>query len=195
MSARTVLFVSPSEAAERLGWTEAEVIDGIRAGRVPAWRASVRNLRIPVAWLDGEPEPVRAQPASTDPGREVDIAFTVRPPWDLYLDRSPCHVYVMRCEARTKIGISHKPEGRRRTLQTASGEDVALAWVSEAAARWRCFAVEQALHVALGPYRLRGEWFTVRPSSAMLERVARELRTLTTANEARAALDPRRPIG
>jgi hypothetical protein len=65
-----------------------------------------------------------------------------------------------------KIGISKDPYKRLKELQTGNPFELALfafAWVgSYTAAR----TLELAVHVALAPFRLVGEWFGITPEDA-----------------------------
>ena len=78
---------------------------------------------------------------------------------------TPCHVYVMACGDRTKVGRSIKPEERRKTLEFGSGLRVTLEFCSDPILN--ASAVEAAAHVILADKRSIGEWFSVDAATAI----------------------------
>ena len=80
-----------------------------------------------------------------------------------------CHMYFIGTAASpaiTKIGISLDPRKRLAGLKTASPFPLFLfasvGFKDRTQAEWS----ERVMHAALEDYRMRGEWFSVSPSSA-----------------------------
>lgn len=67
-------------------------------------------------------------------------------------------VYFMKCRDRIKIGTSLDPDDRLRTLQTGSAYPIVLLGTIPGS-----FKTENAVHRALSPWRLDGEWFSNCP--------------------------------
>jgi hypothetical protein len=70
-----------------------------------------------------------------------------------------------RC-GRIKIGISQDPEQRLRDLQTSSPDKLGLFGFSQVGSYAMARTLEFAVHTALAPFRLVGEWFSVSPETA-----------------------------
>ena len=76
------------------------------------------------------------------------------------------HVYVITNEiGHQKIGVSVGPPGRLADLQTGSSLELNLAFVARTAGSG--YDIEDAAHVILDRYKLRGEWFAVTPNAAI----------------------------
>jgi len=75
------------------------------------------------------------------------------------------YVYVMReepCAGYLKIGIAHKPYSRLSSAQTSNPRLLVFGGLWSLEASDVNAAVEKALHKALRPFHVRGEWFEVR---------------------------------
>ena len=66
------------------------------------------------------------------------------------------YVYVVEAVGTglVKIGVSDNPEKRLHSLQTSNPTDLRLLGYCMGS-----YAIEQALHLVLDEYRVRGEWF------------------------------------
>lgn len=91
----------------------------------------------------------------------IPTASTIR-------QRSKCSVYVIDAgDAGVKIGISGKPKKRAHSLRTSTSHriDIFKTWALKNTDAAR--SVEKAAHKALRQFRLRGEWFSIRPQEAV----------------------------
>ncbi len=82
------------------------------------------------------------------------------------VDMSPCSIYVIAAETRTKIGISSKAEVRMENLQKWTPEALRLVW-SGRGPRNIIREIEAASHAELSANRIAGEWFDVTPGRAV----------------------------
>lgn len=81
-------------------------------------------------------------------------------------DKSLCHIYVIRSEKRTKIGIARNPAIRIESLQAWAPEHMAIIWTASGprdVIRW----IEAACHRELAAHRIAGEWFDILPPRAI----------------------------
>lgn len=70
--------------------------------------------------------------------------------------------------APVKVGISENPQSRLSSLQTGSSFDLEIIYAFPIPLRDLASIVEQAFHQAHTDQRLRGEWFDMEPSVAVL---------------------------
>lgn len=63
-------------------------------------------------------------------------------------------VYFIECAGRIKIGYARDVRGRLKGLSTSAAHDLTLLCTIEGSVH-----LERAIHAALKPHRLRGEWF------------------------------------
>jgi hypothetical protein len=84
-------------------------------------------------------------------------------------------VYAVGNGRAVKIGKSTTPEARIASLNAASSTPLVTCYVG--ATNGDAGAIERATHGALAQFRLKGEWFAVRPGVAIatVERVAAEV--------------------
>jgi hypothetical protein len=69
------------------------------------------------------------------------------------------YVYVIRGENRLKIGFSIDPDGRFKSLQTNSHDDLEIVYRTELVANYR--KIEKVAHKLLKSFKTKGEWFRV----------------------------------
>lgn len=102
---------------------------------------------------------------------------------DLYFDaksifhgmKPPYHgVYVVRvldengkAFPRSKIGVTSHPIARLNSIQAHNPFEVKYSWFHETEKRKDAMRLEAVLHAKLERWRIHGEWFRMRPSSAV----------------------------
>jgi|SRR5690349_23447382 len=77
-------------------------------------------------------------------------------------------VYVIQADedGPVKIGVSSNPERRLAQLQTGNPARLVLVAVFLCTTWLIARTLEAAVHLALAPFRLAGEWFRVSPTKA-----------------------------
>lgn len=68
------------------------------------------------------------------------------------------HVYIIQAPHGIKVGVSVRPNGRIRDIETQGGFSVSRTWISAPARN--AFSVERATHSLLAESRSVGEWFS-----------------------------------
>jgi hypothetical protein len=126
--------------------------DEVRAAltELEEWTGLVHSYRQPGLVDITLPLPIRAA-----------IADAPRAP-----DKSPCYIYVIAAQTRTKIGISRNPTVRLENLQAWAPETLRQEW-TYGGPRNLIRDIEAACHAELAEHRITGEWFDVTADAAV----------------------------
>lgn len=148
-------FLLPEEAAERIGISRHKIMELARERKIHHYRFSPRVIRFDPVHMELLRDPTALRRAKQeDNKRRADAA---RVEVDERLKDVATFVYFvqMRHSRSVKVGIANDITVRLRSLQNGNPEDLAVICSITGD-----YPLEQSLHLALKPWRLRGEWFS-----------------------------------